>query len=134
MATYNMGYDPNTGGYNTSFWTPEQWQKFGASGGTIGANGEVITGTGNVLTSDQLRPVSLDTDSMLGLSSGQWGTLSNLGGLALKAAALPSQINYYDAQTGLAEQQLASNKQAMADRNTFNTNWANASNNLTQKA
>ena len=133
MATYNMGYDPNTGGYDTSFWTPEQWQKFGASGGTIGANGEVITGTGNVLTSDQLRPVSLDTGGLFGLSGNQWGAVTNLGGLAIKAMALPSQMDYFKAQTGLAEQQLKSNQQAMADRKTFNQNWANASNNLTGK-
>lgn len=133
MAEYRMRYDPNTGGYDTSFWTPEQWQKFGASGGTTGANGELITGTGNVLTSDQLMPANLDTGGFLGLSGNQWGTLANVGGLAMKAMALPSQLDYYKAQTGLAEQQLKSNQQAMADRKTFNQNWANASNSLTGK-
>lgn len=128
-----MGYDANTGGYDTSFWTPEQWQKFGASGGTIGPNGEVITGTGNALTSDQLKPANLDTGGFLGLSGNQWGTLTNVGGLAMKAMALPSQMDYFKTQTGLAEQQLKSNQQAMADRKTFNQNWANASNSLAGK-
>ena len=133
MAEYRMGYDANTGGYDTSFWTPEQWRKFGASGGTIGPNGEVITGTGSVLTSDQIKPANLDTGGFLGLSGNQWGTLTNVGGLAMKAIALPGQMDYYKAQTGLAEQQLKSNQQAMADRKTFNQNWANASNSLTGK-
>ena len=131
MAEYRMGYDANTGGYNTSFWTPEQWQKFGASGGTIGPNGEVITGTGDVLTRDQLKPVNLDTGGLFGLSGNQWGALTNVGGLALKAIALPGQMDYFKAQTGLAEQQLKSNQQAMADKKTFNQTFANASNNLT---
>ena len=38
-----MGYDANTGGYDTSFWTPEQWQKFGASGGTIDNSGQLLS-------------------------------------------------------------------------------------------
>ena len=130
MAAYSMGYDANTGGYDTSFWTPEQWQKFGASGGTIGANGEVITGTGNVLTSDQLMTASLGTGGFLGLSGNQLGTLANVGGLAMKAIALPGQMEYYGAQTDLAKQQLASNNENMANKRTFNANWANASNGL----
>lgn len=35
------------GQYNTGFWSPEQWQKFGESGGTIGDYGEVNLGTGS---------------------------------------------------------------------------------------
>ena len=71
--------------------------------------------------------------NILGLDTNQWGTLTNLGGLAMKAIALPGQMEYYGAQTDLAKQQLASNKQAMADRKTFNANWANASNGLAGK-
>ena len=63
-------------------------------------------------------------------TTNQWGTAMGLGGLAMKAIALPQQMEYYGAQTDLAKQQLASNKQAMADRQTFNANWANASNGL----
>lgn len=63
-------------------------------------------------------------------TTGQWDTAMGLGGLAMKAIALPQQMEYYGAQTDLAKQQLASNKQAMADRQTFNANWANASNGL----
>ena len=67
-------------------------------------------------------------------TTGQWDTAMGLGGLAMKAIALPQQMEYYGAQTDLAKQQLASNKQAMADRKTFNANWANASNGLAGSA
>ena len=73
-------------------------------------------------------------DTMLGLTNSDWGTVSNLGGLAMKAFALPSQLDYYGTQTDLAKQQLNANKQAMADRKTFNANWANASNGLAGKS
>lgn len=78
-----------------------------------------------------LTPGALGADEgLFGLgTTNQWGTAMGLGGLAMKAIALPGQMDYYNTQTGLAKQQLASNKQAMADRNTFNTNWANASKN-----
>ena len=60
----------------------------------------------------------------------QWGTAMGLGGLAMKAIALPQQMEYYGAQTDLAKQQLASNQQAMADKKAFNAGWANASNSV----
>lgn len=63
-------------------------------------------------------------------TTGQWDTAMGLGGLAMKAIALPQQMEYYGAQTDLAKQQLASNKQAMADKKAFNSNWANASNSV----
>lgn len=61
----------------------------------------------------------------------QWGTATGLGGLAMKAIALPQQMKYYGAHTDLAKQQLASNRQAMEDRKLFNSNWASASNGVT---
>ena len=63
-------------------------------------------------------------------TTNQWGTAMGLGGLAMKAIALPQQMEYYGAQTDLAKQQLASNQQAMADKKAFNAGWANASNNV----
>ena len=124
MATLSVLAD---GSYDTSMWTPEQWQAFGASGGTIGNNGEIIMGT------NMYSPKTTNNNNLFGLDTGQWGTLTNVGGLAMKAIALPSQLEYYGAQTDLAKQQLASNQQAMADRKTFNANWANASNGLAGK-
>ena len=68
---------------------------------------------------------------LFGIGSGdQWGTAMGLGGLAMKAIALPQQMEYYGAQTDLAKQQLASNQQAMADKKEFNDNFAKASNSV----
>ena len=70
-------------------------------------------------------------EGLFGLgTTNQWGTAMGLGGLAMKAIALPGQMEYYGAQTDLAKQQLASNKQAMADKQTFNNTWSSASNGL----
>ena len=132
-STYKMQWDPNTGGYNTGFWSPEQWAKFGASGGTVGKNGELIVGTGQTIdpTTNALSDAVGTNEGLFGLgTTGQWDTALGLGGLAMKAIALPQQMEYYKAQTDLAKQQLASNQQAIADRKTFNANWANASNGL----
>ena len=74
-------------------------------------------------------------EGLFGLgTTNQWGTAMGLGGLAMKAIALPGQMEYYGAQTDLAKQQLASNKQAMADKQTFNNTWANASNGLAARS
>lgn len=72
-----------------------------------------------------------ESTGLFGIGSGdQWGTAMGLGGLAMKAIALPQQMEYYGAQTDLAKQQLANNRQAMEDKKTFNSNWANASNSV----
>ena len=78
---------------------------------------------------------SSDSTGLFGLgTTNQWGTAMGLGGLAMKAIALPGQMEYYGAQTDLAKQQLASNKQSMADKQTFNNTWANASNGLAARS
>ena len=79
-----------------------------------------------------LTPGALGADEgLFGLgTTNQWGTAMGLGGLAMKAMALPGQMEYYGAQTDLAKQQFANNKQAMADKQTFNNTWSSASNGL----
>ena len=58
MATpYQIGWNANTGGYDTSFWTPEQWQQFGASGGTVGNTGELLINNAPLSTA-QISPSS----------------------------------------------------------------------------
>ena len=130
---YKLKWNPETGSYDTSLWDTDQWSQFGSSGGTVGANGELIPGGSTTgLTAGQLTPTS---SGLLGMgTTSQWDTALGLGGLAMKAIALPQQMQYYGAQTDLAKQQLASNQQAMADRKTFNANWANASNGLAGRA
>lgn len=86
-----------------------------------------------LLETPTVPPTSSPTGStgLFGLgTTDQWGTAMGLGGLAMKAIALPQQMEYYGAQTDLAKQQLASNRQAMEDRKLFNSNWANASNSV----
>lgn len=74
-------------------------------------------------------PGAINNSGLFGIgTANQWQTGMSLGGLAMKAIALPQQMEYYGAQTDLAKQQLASNQQAMADKKAFNANWANASN------
>ena len=74
-------------------------------------------------------------EGLFGLgTTNQWGTAIGLGGLATKAIALPGQMEYYGAQTDLAKQQLASNKQSMADKQTFNNTWSSASNGLAARS
>ena len=82
-------------------------------------------------------PVLVDNTNkgLFGLgTTDQWGTAMGLGGLAMKAMALPGQMEYYGAQTDLAKQQLANNKQAMADKQTFNNTWSSASNGLAARS
>ena len=80
-------------------------------------------------------PDASESSGLFGLgTTDQWGTAMGLGGLAMKAMALPGQMKYYGAQTDLAKQQLASNKQAMADRQTFNNTWSSASNGLAARS
>ena len=135
-STYKMNWNPNTGSYETGFWNPEQWSSFGASGGTVGKNGQLITSTGQTIdpTTNMLSDAT-DTSGLFGLgTAGQWGNAFGLAGTLLNAATLPGQLELNDAKIDLAKQQVASNKQAMADRQTFNNTWANASNGLAARS
>lgn len=131
-----MGWNADIGGYDTSMWSPEQWRAFGAAGGTVGDNGELLV-NGNALNTNQIdsgsaltNALGMNGNNMLGLSSQQWSGVGTLGGLAALAVGLPSQMNYYNTQADLAKQQLAYNKEAMANKKAFMNTWANASNNL----
>ena len=71
-----------------------------------------------------------------GLTVGDW---TGLGGLAWQGYnsffgpgkdVADKQMQGIDANIKLANQQVKSNKQAMADRSQFNNTWANASNGL----
>ena len=71
-----------------------------------------------------------------GLTVGDW---TGLGGLAWQGYntffgpqkdLAEKQMQGVDANIKLANQQIKSNKQAMADRSQFNNTWANASNGL----
>ena len=132
-STYKMNWNPNTGSYETGFWSPEQWSKFGKSGGTVGKNGQLIVGTGQTIdpTTNILSDVAPTSTGLFGLGTAdQWKTGIGLGGFLTDLIGLPEQMDYFNTKKDLAKQQLASNKQAMADKKAFNANWANASNSI----
>lgn len=110
-------------------WTPEQWQQFGREGGSINAE-NILVGGGLTNTSN------MAPNTYGGLTMGDW---MGAGGLALQGYntffgpgkdIAAKQMQGIDANIKLANQQVKSNKQAMADRKQFNNTWANASNGL----
>lgn len=111
-----------------SQWTPEQWQQFGAMGGTVGVENNMVGG--GLIDKSNL------PNTYGGLTVGDW---MGAGGLALQGyntflgpqkELAEKQMQGIDANIKLANQQVKSNKQAMADRKQFNNTWANASNGL----
>jgi hypothetical protein len=107
-------------------YTPEQWQSFGARGGTIGEdmnlydpNESSIFGLGNI-------------------SGSQLGGYTQLGGLAYEIGddllgtggkAKKQQLNNMKKSSVLLDQQIANNAQSMADKKAFNEGMAKSSNN-----
>lgn len=107
-------------------YTPEQWQSFGARGGTIGEdmnlydpNESSIFGLGNI-------------------SGSQLGGYAQLGGLAYNIGddllgvggkAKKQQLNNMKKSSVLLDQQIANNAQSMADKKAFNEGMAKSSNN-----
>ena len=98
------------------------------------------------LDAAKLKKVELENDLLAkeiagpetygGLSIGDWSTGIGLGLKAYdifdpaKKELAEKQMQGIDADIKLANQQIKSNKQAMADRKQFNSTWANASNGL----
>lgn len=111
-------------------WTPEQWQQFGREGGSVNVENKLV---GGGLTTPT---VNTTPNTYGGLTVGDW---TGLGGLAWQGYntffgpqkdLAEKQMQGVDANIKLANQQIKSNKQAMADRSQFNNTWANASNGL----
>ena len=110
-------------------WTPEQWQQFGREGGSINVENSLVGG--GLTNTSNMAP-----NTYGGLTMGDW---MGAGGLALQGYntffgpgkdIAAKQMQGIDANIKLANQQVKSNKQAMADRKQFNNTWANASNGL----
>ena len=110
-------------------WTPEQWQQFGREGGSVNAENNLVGG--GLTNTPNIAP-----NTYGGLTMGDW---MGAGGLALQGYntffgpgkdIAAKQMQGIDANIKLANQQVKSNKQAMADRKQFNNTWANASNGL----
>lgn len=115
----------------------------------IDSNGNIVevAGTGANTTptmQDKYYQSQIDLNNRMGLAPTTYGGLTigdwmGAGGLALQGyntffgpqkELAEKQMQGIDANIKLANQQVKSNKQAMADRKQFNNTWANASNGL----
>ena len=106
-------------------YTPEQWQSFGARGGTIGEDMNLID--------------TNDSSGIFGLGSltgSQLGGYAQLGGFALGAyddllgiggKTKKQQLANMKKSSVLLDQQIANNTQSMADKKAFNQGMADAS-------
>ena len=106
-------------------YTPEQWQSFGARGGIIGDDMNLVDPN--------------DSSGIFGLGSlsgSQLGGYAQLGGLALGAyddllgiggKTKKQQLSNMKKSSVLLDQQIANNTQSMADKKAFNQGMADAS-------
>ena len=95
MATKGLTYNPDTGSYNTAFWTPDQWKSFGAAGGTI--DGDKLMLNGTAVNTPEVSSI-FGTDGF-GLNT---GTMKGLGSIGDIASGLGS-LYLGSKQLGLAE-------------------------------
>lgn len=106
-------------------YTPEEWQSFGARGGTIGEDMNLadpndssgIFGLGS-LTGSQLGGYA----QLGGLITGTYDDLLGTGGKAKK-----QQLANMKKSSVLLDQEIANNTQSMADKKAFNQGMADAS-------
>ena len=88
------------------------------------------------LENDLLKKQLAGPETYGGLTVGDWSTGIGIGLKAYdmfdptRKEVAEKQMAGLDANIKLANQQIKSNKQAMADRKQFNSTWANASNGL----
>ena len=106
-------------------YTPEQWQSFGARGGIIGDDMNLVDPN--------------DSSGIFGLGSltgSQLGGYAQLGGVALGAyddllgiggKTKKQQLANMKKSSVLLDQQIANNTQSMADKKAFNQGMADAS-------
>lgn len=91
MAQSGLTYNPDTGSYDTAFWSPEQWSNFGSAGGTVEGSKLMLGGNQiNVPTNNSIfgtEGFGFNKGTMQGLGSiGQIG--AGLGSLFLGAKQL----------------------------------------------
>ena len=106
-------------------YTPEQWQSFGARGGTIGEDMNIVDpndssgifGLGS-LTGSQLGGYA----QLGGLALGTYDDLFGVGGKTKKQS-----LQNMKKSGVLLDQQIANNAQSIADKKAFNSGLASAS-------
>lgn len=102
MAQRGLTYNPDTGSYNTAFWTPEQWKNFGAAGGTINGD-KLMIGT---------NPIDVPTNNSIFGADGfgfNKGTLQGLGSIGQIGTGL-GNLFLGSKQLRLAEDKFAFDK------------------------
>ena len=126
--------------------------KYGLSAGGIGNSGKLYQGV--ELSDDAVKAItdagdaSLltkepgfleqagiidDKGNLFGMGKDTWGAVTGLASMydtlfGTGADIREAQLDTLGAQKDLLKQQLASNKEALENRRTFNRNWSNASN------
>lgn len=107
---------------------------------------DIVSAGSTTLDAEKLKKLGLENDLLEkqlagpetygGLTVGDWSTGIGIGLKAYdmfdptRKEVAEKQMAGLDANIKLANQQIKSNKQAMADRKQFNSTWANASNGL----
>ena len=89
----------------TSLWSPEQWQNFGAQGGTVDANNNLVFGSNNLNTGTNTSGGGL----MIFLGSDSAKNAIGIGGLALSGFGA---LNTYKAGKQAKKQWEAENARA----------------------
>ena len=114
MAQSGLTYNPDTGSYDTSFWTPEQWSNFGSAGGTIEGDKLMLGGNQiNVPTNNSIFGADgfgLNKGTMQGLGSiGQIG--AGLGNLFLGSKQLGLAEDKFEFDKDMLNKQYAMAKE-----------------------
>lgn len=107
---------------------------------------DIVSAGSTTLDAEKLKKLGLENDLLEkqlagpetygGLTVGDWSTGIGMGLKAYdmfdptRKEVAEKKMARLDANIKLANQQIKSNKQAMADRKQFNSTWANASNGL----
>jgi hypothetical protein len=132
-----LKYDPNTGQLDTSFWNSDQWQKFGAAGGTIGKNNELLL-NGTRINSDGT-PIGLGGSSWQeymnqnafgGIGGLTKGGLQDIGmganllgtGYDLYSNLFGDKHDMFKTQMGALKQNMANIAQDRANHQTYVNN------------
>lgn len=120
MAEYNpLKLGMSEGSYQTDFWSPEQWQEFGKSGGTVGADGTLNYGTDG-LSLGSIGSVGSTLNSYVapaGLAMNAYSTFFGQGKEA------------FDKNMTLLNQQIESNQDKLGRRKALNNAWAGTESN-----
>ena len=119
---------------NTGYWWEPDTSTDVVSTGSTSIDDAKLEGLN--LQNDYYKKLIAGPETYGGLSIGDWSTGLGLGLKAYdifdpaKKKLTEKYMQGIDADIKLANQQIKSNKQAMADRKQFNSTWANASNGL----